>query len=76
MRPSILLPSLLATLASAVCLGANFAVGNVQTTSDTSTWNVYDAQCNVVESLVTKENPCTSGMFAQYTNSASKLMYV
>ncbi|KAH5291231.1 hypothetical protein HBI31_192320 [Parastagonospora nodorum] len=82
MRTSILLPSLLATFASAVCPGANFAIGNVQTTGDTSTWNVYDSQCNVVESLVTKENPCTSGMFGcvggtfrQYTNSASKLIY-
>jgi hypothetical protein len=64
--PTLILVPLAAGLASAICPGFNFGIGNQKALgSGISRWVVYDANCNAVDSLTTTENPCTarSGIF-------------
>ncbi|KAJ3506078.1 hypothetical protein NLJ89_g7070 [Agrocybe chaxingu] len=91
MRVSVLLavPILAAVEVLSICPGFNYGIGNVIRQgkigdADVNRWNVYDANCNVVDGLTTTGNPCTQGIFGcspapiifnRYTNTFSGLIY-
>ncbi|KAF8880227.1 hypothetical protein CPB84DRAFT_1687666, partial [Gymnopilus junonius] len=72
-----------------ICPGYNYGIGNVIREGTTGNaqlnrWNVYDDSCNIVDGLLTTENPCTEGIFGcspppiifnRYTNSFTGLIY-
>ncbi|KAJ7841253.1 hypothetical protein B0H13DRAFT_2676818 [Mycena leptocephala] len=54
-----------ATIASATCPGFNFGIIDThQKVIDSNKWVVMDDSCDVVDSLITDENPCTQGIFS------------
>ncbi|KAK3203930.1 hypothetical protein GRF29_106g1005688 [Pseudopithomyces chartarum] len=74
----------LAGCAAAICPGFNYGIGNVEPGPLGNDWKVYDDSCNVVDGLLTTENPCDSGVFGctpdpitfnSYKNSFSGLVY-
>lgn len=73
----------LAGCAAAICPGFNYGIGNMRPGPLGNDWNVYDDSCNVVDGLLTTENPCDSGVFGctpdpitfnSYKNSFSGLV--
>ncbi|KAG6848298.1 hypothetical protein H0H93_001431 [Arthromyces matolae] len=86
-KATVVLVALFASATSvlAVCGGNKFAVGNVIALgSGVNRWDVYDNNCNIVDSLTTNLNPCTQGTFGcspppiyfnQYTNTFNKQTY-
>ncbi|KAF7353895.1 Phenylalanine--tRNA ligase beta subunit [Mycena venus] len=73
-----------AATASATCPGFNFGIIDThQKFLDANKWVVVDDSCNVVDSLITDQNPCTQGIFScgpgpvfdGYTSTTSGLHY-
>jgi len=71
--------------ATAICSSFSYGVGNLISLSDTlNKWNIYNENCDVVDSLTTSDNPCTVGTFGctaspikfnSYTNITDKKSY-
>ncbi|KAF8187136.1 hypothetical protein BJ912DRAFT_1042889 [Pholiota molesta] len=85
MRSTFIALSVLVASVAAICPGYNYGVGNVMNLGQGfQRWDVYDTNCNQVDSLTTTGNPCNQGTFGcspppvifnEYTNTFSKLQY-
>ena len=81
---TLMIAPFVAGLASAICPGFNYGIGNQQNLGNgVSRWTVYDDSCNAVDGLTTNKNPCTTGTFGcspppiifnRYTNSFNHLV--
>ncbi|KAE9393210.1 hypothetical protein BT96DRAFT_229639 [Gymnopus androsaceus JB14] len=83
---SLISAATFATGVAAICSSFSYGVGNVISLSDTlNKWNVYNENCDVVDSLTTSDNPCTVGMFGctpapitfdKFTNITNNASYI
>ncbi|ESK95615.1 hypothetical protein Moror_12587 [Moniliophthora roreri MCA 2997] len=64
LKAALVVPFVLAGPVLSICPGFNYGIGNVRSLGGgVNRWDVYDANCDVVDGLTTNQNPCTQGIF-------------